>query len=485
MVGCSDGALRIVGQREDDQPEHEAAFPYRAADANATQPFVLSPLLSATGVARARTNATPFQQSNVATDPIARDGRIWQYAAWYDREPEPSRLTLAGRSRPEADLSAWSEWSVAPAAPGLNGNDAGDPHYAASLGIDPSGRVHVAWRAHAAEGACLYWRGDGPGDIDIDSNGPMFVAGISYPKFVNRLDRSLLFSGRLGSAGNDGQQTLWCHDDASDTWRSLSDVLIDWPGETKDEQSPYMHRIRVNPVTGCIHLAWVWARRNVTKAYHDIYYMRSFDGGQSFEDISGQPISLPASNARNLLAWPIPENSGLPVHHGLDCTADDTPIIACYYAPHSPATELFVITYQDGSWVRRRVGLGHQTWNLIGADGGEKPWAPNSEYLQISQPGVIVGNGSVHVYYRSNFEHGSESRPVVRVRSCYEPTLTRWSPGITLVDMPIGDSQPTHDTAAWDAFGVPTFYIQLVDDHAQYGNPAATSVYVAEATLPT
>ena len=446
--------------------------------------YVLSPALSTTGVGRARTNAIGWA-SAVVSDPIARAGVVWQYASWFDRSPELSRLKTAGRSRPEGDPNGWSAWTVWDGTTGLNGNVAGDPHLAVTLGVSKSGKLHIWWHAHGNEFPQLHWAGSGPGDFEVDFAEEDYPAGVvtagpappSYPQAFNLPDGTLCYSSRLGTAGNNAQQCLYEQSADETSWHLVSATLNDWPAGG-DEESPYMQRILCH-LNGVVHVSWCWAKQNVTDQYHDVMYMRGLrvsEGVWVWQDIEGDPVTLPANNDARFLAASVPVNSGLNVHSGMACTGSGVPLIP-YFKADGAGTRLWLATRENGEWVQRDVGLASATWNLI-----DSP--PNSEYAVVRTADIVCDGSATHYIYSSNEELGASGKPVVMVRSSFDPRRVVWLEPEILIDEPIGDACPRIDRNGWDRFGALSLYVQLLDEDANFGNAAATSVYVADFDLP-
>lgn len=450
-------------------------------------------LLSTTGYAGQRTNATPWQQCSVVTDTTARSGYIWRYGAWYDRAPAPaSRLWLFKQRRPVGDLEGWETPTLRASDSGLNDTGAaGDGHNSPCLMVDEDGCLHVAWQGHGTEYAWCYWKGSGPDDITVDSNGPTFVADISYPKFMQMPDGTLLFAGRLGAAGGNAQQCLWEQIDG--VWTQITAALMDYPAGGDDE-SPYMQHMHVNPTTGRLHISWCWARDNYTAEYHRVMYMygvRNAPGDWDFFDIEDDPVTLPANNDSRFVAYDVPINSGLPVHHGMSCTTADSPLISYVSAKdgytHGGGSNRYLLVRDGGSWVRQLVHEVHPTWDLVDANGAhDDPDGVNSEYQQVSQSPVLYdpATEAVHLVYRSNYELASAGIPGLMVTSSFAAPYDTWTEPSILVDTPCGDMQPTHDTPAWNVLGVPTFLVSLIDSADQYVGGGNSSVYIADCILP-
>ena len=216
--------------------------------------YVLSPALDTAGLGRQRMNALGWRPSS-QSDWTARDGVIWDYAAWFSRSPEICRLKTASRQYSVA-LRTWSAWTVfnGTAGVGLTPTESADSHFGVTLGVSKDGCLNLWWRAHGAEAAMRHWRGTGPGDINVDGSTLDFpIAGISYPKAFNAPDGTLLFMGRQGSAGNDSQECFLEEND-DHTWEVITLALMDWPSGG-DEESDYMFEPDMD-LNGILPCSW-------------------------------------------------------------------------------------------------------------------------------------------------------------------------------------------------------------------------------------
>lgn len=461
-------------------------------------------LLSSTGYGGYRTNATPFQQCSIVSDTTARSGYYWRYGAWYDRSPSPeSRLWVFSQRRPAAsdplDPDAWETVTTQAVASGLNPtNSAADGHLSPSLGVDETGCLVVIWNAHWQEYQYNYWRGSAPGDIDVDSGS--LASGlpedISYPKLF-RLSTGLCLTARLGAAGSGGggTQGLWELNATTGAWTQVDDEMIVVSGGT-----PYMQHVHVNPSTDVVHFSFCVAENQYTAAYRDVYYFvasrsGSAGGAWTFRALAGgSTVALPIDGSATYRALATGLNCGLQVHQGLSSTADDVPLICVFYAKdgandRSDGSNRYLITRSGGAWVRQLVHEVHPTWNLIDGNGSfTDPNATNNEYQQASAGAVLyrASDSSVHVVYRTNYTLGTSGVPAFMVTSSFASPYSTWSTPEILIDTPIGDSAPTHDTEAWASFGLATFLATLCDTASQWPGGAASNVYIADSlALPT
>jgi hypothetical protein len=444
--------------------------------------FTLSPALSTQSMG-VRTNMVSWQH-NCVTDTIPRSvgGQDWiyQYTAWYNLQPHNSNVHLAYRRRLASsdphDPNAWQTPVVQAADSGLNGGISGDSHFAISIGVDLSGRVHVWWRAHNAD-AVMYWRGTGPGDIHVDDNDPSDLpaiaipdpptkpSGSSYWRPFNNTSGVLYATFRVGAPGQNAQQALIVWDDEAATWSVVSAAIIDWPGSGGDQESPYMQRVYVNPLTNRWHWAWIWARGGAPETHHGWSYIYSDDDGVTWHAADGTLMALPvgglATHPASIL-YDQPEDSAMPVHGGLTAFDDDQPILL-YTArdDENPDedTALYVLSYYQGQKIRNRIRVVAEDWLYI-----DDPEAGAADQ-EVGRFDLVPDGTSVHALYRSQFEPNG-----VRVTSCHTAALDDWTDPVTLIDVTTFDpeidlayNEITHDERAWAAFRVLQGYIQGSD----------------------
>lgn len=457
----------------------------------AGQPYVISDPITTSGQARARTNCTGAQQLSHIADHAPRAGVYWRYCAWYDRQPEATRLKLAKQSRASLDDPWPSTWTVDEGTLGINDPiDGSDPHNFPSLGIDDDGILHLAWRAHGTEYPMLYKRFTEPGDIRLDAVTAFpFMAGLSYPRFVLHTDRRLLMSARVGIAGGDAQQVLYEYSKTPQTWALVTAALMDWPAGG-DEESPYLHTIAVN-CRGELGISWLWAKGGGVDQYHDVMFISGKPtGGLGSDwvwyDKDGVEFALPANNNDRFCARRVPIDTGISVHDGLGWTPKGDPVIPFFEAVNgdNSGTNLRVMVRLNGVWYDRLVSRVAETWNYVGASGGHDPDSPTSSFAFVGTAQVMTRALSTYLVYSSTFELGSAGLPCVMVFCCHEPTLTSWSEPMILIDEPVGDSIPQHCPIAWKYYGQATFFIQMLDEEALWATPPETSVRIADVTMP-
>jgi hypothetical protein len=225
-------------------------------------------------------NGRAFVQDNLWT---AGDE---QYAVWAAEDGTP----LAGRRASEAD--AWDVVDLA-ALPGnpLDAPTDPDDHNVYVVGVDAAGHVHVAGNMH--NDPLRYVRTRVPGDLGtFEAAG---VAGpadeVTYPRFVGLPDGTLLFFRREGGAGR-GETLLDRIGPGDDGWEHVGTVL----DGTATRESPYLHRVAVDPDDGRIHLVVTWRASPDPDTANDVGYLASADGGRTWATSTGRPVALPATH---------------------------------------------------------------------------------------------------------------------------------------------------------------------------------------------
>lgn len=223
--------------------------------------------------------------------------RGWQYLAFYDAE---RRVCMARRELPGGD------WQV------LRFEDydftSNDAHNVISLGIcSLDGTIHLAFDHH---GHPLHYRVSRPGAAsdpegvvwDPSLFGPVtseLEAGrpirITYPRFVPTPGGGLQFCYRQGGSGN-GDRMLVDYDPERGAWTGTRMIdsregrFEDYMG-VSDSRCSYPNGYDYGP-RGRLHVTWVW-RESSQGANHDLVYVFSEDGGRSWLNNRGEPLSGP------------------------------------------------------------------------------------------------------------------------------------------------------------------------------------------------
>lgn len=354
-------------------------------------------------------NASPTIQDNLTT----ADGA--QYAVWVDdrRHPVIGRRDVQGQDWETFDLAT------------IEGNPLGVPtaedgHNFYSLAVDSAGVIHLAGNHHVDP--LRYVKSSQPHRIDRWELATMVLEdedAVTYPKFF-RAGEVLLFTYRNGSPGN-GDQILNRYDATTGTWGRLH-TLVDG---TSTNVSFYPNHISTRD--GSIHLMGVWRGSEGVETTHDVVYMRSGDGGESWLRADGSPQEIPLQPANADIALDTAaKGSGLLNGGGLEVDSAGRPHGALLMHDEEGRTQVFHIWWDGDEWSSAAVtGLDHR---MAQVDVG---YVDN----RVSHPSVVTSDsGATYILYRAA-EHGDRIQAVdvtPGLGSC-EFTLTQirtdfWNP---------------------------------------------------------
>jgi BNR repeat-containing family member len=371
----------------------------------------LSPLpASANNVANV--NSLPFTQ-----DPLATNGDR-QHAVWIagpDRAP-----LLAWRDLPGG---AWSDPLDLGAFPGSPFAVAAklDPHHSYALGIDRSGRVHVAGNSHNES---LRYARSAPGDATRWEAAEMLGAEeerVTYPAFVSLPGGALLFFYRDGRAGH-GDVYLNRLPAGSERWERVG-MLVEGRGSG---ESPYLNHVAASRV-GTIHLSGCFRGKGGAAANRDVWHAASGDGGATWRSAAGEPLELPLTHERAPIVVPTPPHgSGLVNQVGMDVATDDRPHVSYFRYDEAGATQVALASWDCERWRSRDLArLTHRMET-------ETPILEAS----VARPQIAcTADGNVWAVFRAAHD-GRGGRL----------SLIRCTPGRPLRELPLYDD----DLGAWE-----------------------------------
>lgn len=268
-----------------------------------------------------------------------------QYAVWVGADGTP----YAGR-RPR-DGDGWETVDLA-AIPGnpLAAPVADDTHNVLVVAVDAAGYVHVAGNMH--DDTLRYVRSARPNDITtwVAATMPPPVTSVTYPRFVGLPDGTLQFWHREGMSG-DGDLVLHTLGPGGPGDWSEGTVVLD--GHVGDE-SPYPHHVAVGPRDGTIHLLFEWRGDGDPASTEDVGYLRSSDGGRTWQRADGDSVTLPATRESAGVVVDTQPGSGLVNDGGLTVDANGQ--------PHA------LLTYDGGR--HEHVWLDGDAWRVEAVDLG-------------------------------------------------------------------------------------------------------------------
>jgi hypothetical protein len=245
----------------------------------------------------------------------------YQYATYYNAAGHVcvARRPLSGGGWQVAELSDYT----------LTGTDA---HDVVAMGISPAdGKIHLSFDQHAETLNYRKTTGDvlsNPGSV---SWGPQLFGAVShqliagntlssvtYPTFVTEPSGKLLFTFRVGTAGN-GQQVLYEY--TGGQWQNLGAVTESTGtytgsgGYTSTSRSPYFQRLMYDQ-NGRLDATFTWREIN-GELNHDLMYMYSDDNGRTWKNNSAATVAQTGTadlvnvNDAGLKVVSVDENNGL------------------------------------------------------------------------------------------------------------------------------------------------------------------------------
>jgi hypothetical protein len=282
-------------------------------------------------------NGRVFIQDNL----WSADGR--EYAVWVAPDGTPYAGTRSGGGR----------WEVVDLGR-LDGNPlaaptAMDNHNVYVIGIDAGGGVHVAGNMHADP---LRFVNASPDLSDWRREpAPASAGDVTYPVFAALPDGTLLFFRREGSPLSGGATVLDTLPPGATSWRPLGTILDGRP----TGESPYIHHVAVDPRTGAIHLLFEWRSGATFTANSDVQYMRSLDGGESWQRSDGEALTTPVSRATAETVIATPPSSGLLNNGGLTVDAAGAPHGSVSFTRPTGERDVEHVWLTDEGWQRAEV----------------------------------------------------------------------------------------------------------------------------------
>lgn len=367
----------------------------------------------------ANVNSLPFTQDPLAT----ADGR--QYAVWITG-PERAPL-LCRRELPDG---AWGEpidLSVFPGSPFAAAAKL-DPHHSYSLGLDGTGRVHVAGNSHneslryarSAAGDATRWEAAEMLGVEEER--------VTYPAFVSLPDGTLLFFYRDGRAGR-GDVYLNRLAAGSDRWERVG-MLV---GGSRSEESPYLNHVAVGR-DGALHISGCFRGKGGAATNRDVWHAASDDGGSTWRGAAGEPLQLPLAHENVPVIVPTaPRGSGLVNQTGMDVDAAGRPHVSYFHYDDAGATQVALASWDGERWRSRDLArLTHRMET-------ETPIVDAS----VARPQVAcTADGNVWAVFR--VAHDGRGGRVSLIRCTPELPLRE----LVLYDGDLGTWEPTLDSRA-------------------------------------
>lgn len=344
---------------------------------------------------------------------------------------------------------------------GLFGN-VKDAHNSISMMVDGEGILHIAWDHHNS--SLNYVQNVSPGSLRLTEKLSMVgksEKSVSYPEFYKMPSGDLLFFYRDGESGK-GNLVLNKFDMKKRKWTRLYDNLID--GE--NERSAYWQACVDKK--GTIHIAWVWRETWDVSTNHDMCYMRSSDGGLSWEKSTGEPCRIPVNVKSAEYALRIPQNSELINQTSINADEQGNPYIVTYWKDiNSDIPQYYLVFHNGKEWQTRQVSNRKTSFSLSG--GGTKA-------IPISRPQIVIGDKRVIMVYRDK-----ERKNRVSIAICDDLNGNKWDV-YDLNDFSLANWEPTIDTELWKEKKILDIFVQKTrqGDGEQLEEERPNMIYVLE-----
>ena len=420
------------------------------------------------GYAGSAINAFAYAQDNLITVSNQQFISYYRRHATDSAHPDNNTVLIGRRNLGEA---VWEIFTT-----DFTSVDIDDTHNVISMAIDGDGVLHMAWGVHGH--ALRYAKSNASvlGDAPIVMT-RLDTAGmtgqeqqVTYPKFQTLPSGDVVFLYREGGSGN-GDWFLHRYNRNTATW---SPIHTDANGVTQPlfqgrDQTPnncfYPDRMTLGP-DGMLHLSGVFryntgspAGESGFQTNHRYVYLRSPDGGTTWQRSDGSPIALPVVNNasfRNLgtnhvaeIVEDIPEGHSLMNQSGMTTDSAGRPIIANWWALDAASgdhTRQYHIFFHDGTaWHRRTV-------SARDIDPATKIPENQLRNHRMGRPLVIAdANDRIIVLYNDNRFDGITA--VFSLPLAQDPERNHWT-RVNLTHENLGIWENTYDEDRWNRDGV-------------------------------
>ncbi len=406
----------------------------------------------AAGYSASSVNAVVFRRNSLVTF----NGE--QYIAFYNTAGN----VMLGKRTLGSD-----EWKLNQTQ--FTGNVA-DAHNVISIMIDGDGFLHMSWDHHGHP--LRYVKGISPGSIELGEKESMIGIledRVTYPEFYKLSNGDLLFFYRDGGSGN-GNLVLNRYYTSQKKWERVQSNLLDGEGL----RNAYW-QIWVSP-NDVIHLSWVWRESANASTNRNIGYVKSSDGGVTWQKSTGELCPVPIKDGSHEVVWEIPVSSNLINTTSMTADSDENPYIATYFKPQDDNyTNCYVFYLKDGSWKRSKIT--NRTLDFDLAGGGTLK-------IPLSRPQIVCeeSNGKkklIHIYRDEEFKN-----QIIFSKASLENELVWENTSLSEKDM--GRWEPTFDSELWkekQELHLYGQYVQQVSGDPNNVSSAPTMVSVFEVQL--
>jgi hypothetical protein len=264
------------------------------------------------------------------------------YAVWWDAQRRP----IIGKW--DATTRNWATFdlSTTPGNP-LRSPAPDDGHNSLSIAVDGNGYIHVWGNQH--DNVLRYTRSANANDITAWTMPGMTGSNensVTYPEAIRLANGNLLMTYRNGQSGN-GDQYLNLYTTSTATWTQVGQVFKGTAPVSPDE-SAYPAAI-IQDSAGTLHWFYMWRQDDTLASSHDLSYIKSTDGGTTWQTAAGVVQTLPIQPSNTAPAIPGATGSITGLKGGPSVDANNVPHIQLWEGS-SGAWNLHHFYYSAGAW---------------------------------------------------------------------------------------------------------------------------------------
>jgi hypothetical protein len=315
---------------------------------------------------------------------------------------------------------------------------------------------------------------------------------VTYPEFVHAPDGTLLFSYRNGGAGGgsgNGNQYLNRYDERTKTWQRIASPMVDGIASS---MNAYLNSFAFG-ADGTLFASWT-IRETPGWTNHDIYVVRSVDGGKTWQAYDGTSLGKTVTRASadaHAKVVTLPIGTNLINQTSMTIDAAGWPEIATWWSPeiaHGIATRQYMLVWNDGkTWRTSQI-------SRRGATEANDPTA--AKVREMGRPLVLTDRrGRTIVVTRASAAGEPVQDESNRLTVYWSKDRVHWAYA-SLSDVNPGVWEPTYDAALWQTENKLALFFQpsglgnltapisvlTWDEAAFFADGAA--LRVAHATIP-
>lgn len=415
--------------------------------------------VAATGYALGNTNAVSMARNAL----ISAGG--YQFASLYGAAKDGRVPLLIARRKLGTD-----GWQVATTPFSLADifSNAGvrDDHNLIAAGIDKAGRLHLSWGMHniplnyAVSAQSVLGEGFAPAGHLGMSVAVMLGRDeneVTYPEFFHAPDGTLLFSYRNGGAGGgsgNGNAYLNRYDDGKKRWQRVASPLVDG---ISTSMNAYLNSFAYDK-QGTLYASWTIRETPDWRSNHDVYLVRSADGGRTWQSFSGVKLGptitrTVADGQAKILSLPV--NSNLINQTSMNIDTAGRPQIATWWSPRigeGDPTRQYMLIWHDGQ--------GWRVSQVSDRAAHEADPSPAEKVREMGRPLVLTDSaGRTLVVTRASASAKAISDDSNRLTVYWSEDRIHWA-HMDLADENPGVWEPVYDLALWQHRNILDLFFQ-------------------------